>query len=69
MYVISRYGGNSQSQIMAQGNYLNYDITWDDCERTYQELLQDTLLSQAISQTFHRNNAMGATVAKLATEV
>jgi hypothetical protein len=69
MYVISRYGGNSQSQIMAQGNYLNYDITWDDCERTYQEFLHDKPLSQTISQMFHRNNAMGANVAKLATGV
>jgi len=67
-YVVSRYGGNSQSQIMAGGNYLNYDITWDDCERTYQEFLQDESLSKAISQMVNQYKAMIVNIARLAVE-
>jgi len=68
-YVLARYGGNTQPQIVAEGNILNYSITWDDCERMYQELLKDESLSQAILEIFRQYKAMGENVTKLAMEV
>lgn len=45
-YVILRAAGQSKDAIMAQGNFLNYDITWDDAERVFSELMNDPSLHQ-----------------------
>ena len=38
VYAVMRFGGVSKDQIVAGGNFLNYDITWDDAERVFGEL-------------------------------
>jgi pimeloyl-ACP methyl ester carboxylesterase len=40
-YVELRLGANSQDKIIAGGSFLNYEITWDDCERVYLKLQSD----------------------------
>jgi hypothetical protein len=40
-YVILRATGWSQKQIEAQGDFLNYGITWDDAERVYTDLAKE----------------------------
>jgi hypothetical protein len=37
-YVLMRLGGRSKEAIIAGGDFLNYDITWDDAERVFTEL-------------------------------
>jgi hypothetical protein len=37
-YVIMRFGGRSKQDIIADGDFLNYSITWDDAERVFSEL-------------------------------
>jgi pimeloyl-ACP methyl ester carboxylesterase len=40
-YMILRICGNDQAKIIAQGNFLNYGITWDDAERVFRQLSTD----------------------------
>ncbi len=37
-YVIMRSAGMTKEAVIAGGNFLNYDITWDDTERVFVEL-------------------------------
>jgi pimeloyl-ACP methyl ester carboxylesterase len=37
-YTIMRFGGRSKQDIISGGDFLNYDITWDDAERLFEEL-------------------------------
>jgi len=45
-YVILRFTGNTKDVIIAGGDFLNYDITWDDAERVFQELQNDPVVAQ-----------------------
>jgi hypothetical protein len=40
-YVVMRVVGMSKDQIIANGNFLNYGITWDDTERIFGELSKE----------------------------
>ena len=51
-YVIMRFGGMSKDTIIARGNFLNFDITWDDVERVYVELSKDPSISKAFAEIF-----------------
>jgi hypothetical protein len=48
-YVILRDFGNSKDKIIAQGNFLNFDITWEDAERVFNEVSSDQLVAQGTS--------------------
>ena len=51
-YAILRFGGNTPKQIVDQGNFLNYDITWDDAERVFQEISSDNDEVQTAKEVF-----------------
>lgn len=57
-YLVMRFGGNSKEQIVSGGNFLNYDITWDDCERVFRELSADQSLTNTLSETFASHKAL-----------
>lgn len=38
-----------RDEIMAAGNFLNYDITWDSAEKIYAELSSDKSISQEMN--------------------
>lgn len=42
-YAIMRFAGLSREQVVSRGDFLNYDITWDDAERVFQELCSDAV--------------------------
>ena len=45
-YVVLRFAGLSQEEVVAGGNFLNYGITWDDAERVFSELSSDPVTFQ-----------------------
>lgn len=51
-YIIMRFAGASQEEVVAGGNFLNYSITWNDAERVFSELSNDKTVNAAISGLF-----------------
>ena len=51
-YVILRSSGKSKEQVIADGNFLNCDITWEDSERVYGQLLQNATIRKRFVDTF-----------------
>lgn len=49
-YALLRFSGISQQGIIGSGDFLNYDITWDDAERVYRELANDVNVTSAESE-------------------
>jgi len=68
-YLVMRFGGNSQAQIVKSGNTLNDDITWDDCERVFDELSRDQAVSKYFSDSFTMHNLLVEGVNKLASAI
>lgn len=68
-YLLARFGGNSKEQIIAHGNFLNYDITWDDCERLFEDLSKDQSLSKALSDAFTLHSSLAEGVNKIASAI
>ncbi len=64
-YVLMRFSGASKQAVIAGGNFLNYDITWDDAERVFGELLQDAALSSGVSSLFGLHKRLGDTLAAI----
>jgi hypothetical protein len=56
-YCVFRFAGLSKDQIIAGGDFLNYDITWVDAERVYAALMADNPISQRFANLFlqHKN--------------
>jgi hypothetical protein len=40
-YAILRFDGKSQEEIIANGNQLNFDITWNDAEKVFTQLASE----------------------------
>lgn len=51
-YAIMRFAGASQKEIIGWGDFLNYSITWEDTERVFKQLNDDSELSSEISSLF-----------------
>lgn len=66
-YVVMRYSGVSKEAIIAGGNFLNYEITWDDAERVFLELCQDTVFSSRMSDLFSLHRRLSSGLATLVT--
>ncbi len=47
-YFLLRAAGLSQQQIIEGGKFLNYGITWADCERIYGELISKPSIVEAV---------------------
>jgi hypothetical protein len=64
-YVLMRFGGVSKDAVVAGGDFLNYDITWDDAERVYGALSRDGPLSSRVSDLFGLHKRLGDALAAL----
>jgi len=51
-YYLLRSAGHTQQQIIDGGNFLNYDITWDETERVYTELSKNLAIGKAMEKSF-----------------
>lgn len=51
-YVIMRFAGRSKEGIIAGGDFLNYDITWDDAERVFDELARFQAVRKEFADLF-----------------
>jgi hypothetical protein len=65
-YVVMRFGGLSKGAIVSGGNFLNYGITWDEAERVFVQLSQDTTVSSKISALFALHEHLAQTIPSLA---
>ncbi len=67
-YAVRRFSGTSKEAVVASGNFLNYDITWDDAERVFLELSRDSALSSRMSGLFELHRRLGNSFAVLAAQ-
>jgi hypothetical protein len=64
-YVLMRFGGVSKDAVVAGGDFLNYDITWEDAERVLGALSRDGPLSSRVSDLFGLQKRLGDALAAL----
>jgi len=64
-YVVMRFAGASQENIIGWGEFLNYDITWEDAERVFKQLNDDQELSPEMSQLFDTHSRLRDTLGGL----
>lgn len=64
-YIIMRFGGVSQAQIVAAGTFLNYDITWDNCESIYSQLSKDESVSRNFAEIYRTYDSLVEGVNKI----
>lgn len=65
-YMMMRFGGASKEAIIGWGDFLNYDITWDDAERVFLHLSGEAAISTAVAELFflHRSLSEGVEALK-----
>jgi hypothetical protein len=51
-YAIMRFAGASQEAVTRGGDFLNYDITWEDVERVFKQLHDDPVVSSEMHSLF-----------------
>jgi pimeloyl-ACP methyl ester carboxylesterase len=66
-YFVLRIFGNSKEQVTAQGDFLNYDITWDDAERVFTEVSGDPLVAKQTSALVDAVTTIGQQAQKIAS--
>lgn len=66
-YLIMRFGGISKEGVIARGDFLNYDITWDDAERVFTELFNEGSVSCDVSELFALHESLNQTLSSLMT--
>jgi len=64
-YTLLRFSGLSKDQIISQGTFLNYDITWDDAERLYTQISSDHDTVEKVKHLFSEYNGFGEQIKKL----
>jgi hypothetical protein len=64
-YSMMRFGGITQGDIKAGGNFLNYGITWDSAERVYVTLSEDPSVTSSLSELFQSHTKLGDGLAAL----
>jgi hypothetical protein len=64
-YAILRFSGTSKEDVIIGGNFLNFDITWDDAERVFGELSSDRLISRRFADIFAEHERFIETANKL----
>ncbi len=67
-YTVMRFRGASKEAVVAGGNFLNYDITWDDAERVFLELSRDSALSSRMSGLLELHKRLGDSLAVLVAQ-
>lgn len=68
-YVIMRFAGHSKEAIIAGGNFLNYDITWDDAERVFTELSNEEPVYFEASELFTQLKGLNQALSSLKTGI
>lgn len=64
-YLIMRFGGRSKEDVIARGDFLNYDITWDDAERVLAELSNEGSVSCGVSELFALHESLNQALSSL----
>lgn len=67
-YIIMRFGGVPRAQIVKAG-ILNYDISWNECERIYRQTSKDESVSRKFSETFSAYDSLAEGVNKIASAI
>lgn len=57
-YVSMRFAGASKETIIGRGDFLNYDITWDDAEKVFKELCNEPEISLEMSDLFRTHTTL-----------
>jgi hypothetical protein len=65
-YFWLRAGGSSRAKIEASGDFLNYDITWDDAERVYRELWAEPSTAASAEALLKSHEALNQAVSAMA---
>ena len=64
-YVVMRFAERSKEDIIRDGNFLNYEITWDDAERVFIELNKKSAVRDRFVKIFRLYNEMILSLATL----
>ena len=64
-YVMCRLLGLTKEQIIARGNFLNYDLTWDKVETIFERVSGDAAITSAASQLNAQIERLDATIVAL----
>ncbi|TKB64811.1 MAG: alpha/beta hydrolase [Nitrospira sp.] len=68
-YAIMRFDGQSKQSIMAAGDFLNYEITWDDAERVFIKLSNEPSVSHEFSEVFALHKSFVEDAKRIASAV
>lgn len=68
-YILMRFGGQSKEAIIAGGNFLNYDITWDDAERVFTQLSNEPAVAHDFSDVFARYKSLIEDVNRISSAI
>lgn len=61
-YCLLRFCGRDPQEIQGGGNFLNYEITWQDAERVYQTLAGDALIGMRMHGLLNAHGDMNSAV-------
>jgi hypothetical protein len=64
-YAVLRFSGKSKDQVIAESNFLNYDITWDDTDRVYEQLSKNEMISKKFENMFSQYKSFVETINQL----
>ena len=68
-YAIMRFDGKSKDSIIAAGDFLNYEITWDDTERVFTQLFNDPQIRHEISGVLALHKGLIEEVSRIASAI
>ena len=61
-YVVMRFAGASQEEIIGWGDFLNYGITWEEVEQVFKQLNDDSEMSLEMSSLFQIHQGLCETL-------
>jgi hypothetical protein len=67
-YVLMRFAGTTREQIEAGPNFLNYGITWEEAEKTFQQLSDTNSISGHVSELLSTVARLSESVRSLSTD-
>lgn len=68
-YIIMRFSGQSKEAIINGGDFLNYDITWDDAERVFTQLSNEPAVAHHFSDLFARYQSLIKDVTRISSAI
>lgn len=67
-YVVMRFAGTTREQIEAGPNFLNYGITWEEAEKTFQQLSDTNSISGQVSELLSTVARLSESARSLSTD-